>query len=226
MNRLAKILVVDDEDSIRRVLRMNLESKGFVIDEAASAEAGIAKVAEFKPNMIILDLGLPDKNGFSVLKEIRRWSLVPIIILTVSDDEKTKVELLEQGADDYITKPFSMLELIARIHVAFRHQQDVEASPLFEFDELSVDLNKREIIRRGAKVHLTATEFNLLRVLVKAQGQVQKQELLLTEVWGPRATDNPHYLRIYIGLLRKKLEDDPSNPKHILTEPGVGYRMV
>lgn len=221
-----KILVIDDEESIRRVLKLNLDGKGFQTEGASSATAGIEKVTTFKPNLIILDLGLPDRNGYSVLKEIRQWSNVPIIVLTVSDDEKTKVELLEQGADDYITKPFSMPELMARIQVAFRHQREVEASPLYDFDDLKIDLNKREVVRRGTKIHLTSTEFDLLRALVKAQGQVLKQESLLTEVWGRNASGSPHYLRIYIGHLRKKVEEDPSNPKHILTEPGVGYRMV
>lgn len=227
MNPTAKILVIDDEDSIRNILRMNLVPKGFVLEDAATAAEGIQKVAACKPNLIILDLGLPDKNGLEVLKEIRSWSKVPIIILTVSDDEVTKVNLLEAGADDYITKPFSIPELTARIQVALRHQQqEIETTPLFEFGEITVDLNKREVFVNGKRVHLTLTEFNLLRVLVKGRGQVVPQEQILTEVWDRNALNNPHYLRIYIAQLRKKLEISPSAPKHILTEPGVGYRLI
>lgn len=224
---LHKILIIDDESSIRRVLRMNLEPKGFELQEAGTAQEGIQKIAAFKPNLIILDLGLPDKNGLAVLQEIRGWSKVPIIILTVSDEEDSKVKLLEAGADDYITKPFSIPELVARINVAFRHQrEDIEATPILELEDLKIDLTKREIFVKGQKVHLTMTELNLLRALSKGHGQVVAQEQILKEVWGPNALNNPHYLRIYIGQLRKKLELDPSNPKHILTEPGVGYRIV
>lgn len=206
---------------------MNLEPKGFEVEEAASAKAGIEKVREFKPNLIILDLGLPDQNGLAVLEEVRRWSKVPIIILTVSDDEATKVTLLEAGADDYITKPFSIPELTARIYVALRHQQfEVEATPLFEYGDIKIEFNKREIFVGSRQVHLTLTEFNLLRVLAKGRGQVVPQEQILIEVWGKLASKKPHYLRIYIAQLRKKLEQDPSAPKHILTEPGIGYRIV
>lgn len=226
MNR-RKILILDDEPSIRRTLRLNLEPKGFEVEEAQSAVEGLTKLAAFKPHLIILDLGLPDKNGETVLSEIREWSKIPILVLTVSDDEASKVKLLEAGADDYITKPFSIAELIARLHVALRRQgSEEELTPVFTFDDIKVDLNKREVVRQDERVHLTATEMNLLRVLVTAKGVVVSQEQILSHVWGNIGLENPHYLRIYIGQLRKKLEKDPSTPEHILTEPGVGYRMV
>ncbi len=227
MNPLTKILVIDDEESIRRTLQINLASKGFAVAESATAAEGMEKLKVFHPDLIILDLGLPDRNGIGVLEDVRSWSKVPIVILTVSDDEETKIKLLEAGADDYITKPFSMAELFARINVALRHREkDAEASPVFISDELYVDLNNREITVGKNKIHLTSTEFNLLKALIKGRGQVVGQEQLLNEIWGKTGAENPHYLRIYIGQLRKKLECEPSAPKHIITEPGVGYRIV
>jgi two-component system KDP operon response regulator KdpE len=227
MNSSDKILIVDDEESIRRMLSINLISKGFRVEEAQNAAECMEKLKTFHPQLIILDLGLPDKNGLGVLEEVRGWSKVPIIILTVSDDEETKVKLLEAGADDYITKPFSIPELTARVNVALRHGlRTAEASPLFASDDLYVDLNQRLIKVKDKKVHLTSTEFNLLKTLIKGRGQVVGQDQLLTEIWGKTALENPHYLRIYIGQLRKKLESNPSSPIHILTEPGVGYRIV
>ncbi len=224
---MTKVLIVDDEESIRRVLKMNLEAKNYEVAEAASASDGLVKLAAFKPNIVILDLGLPDKNGFEVLREIREWSKVPIIILTVDDDENTKVRLLEAGADDYVTKPFGPLELLARIHVALRHRgADSDSTPVFESSNLRIDIRSRSVLKSGEAVHLTVTEMNLLKRLVRGGGQVVHQDQLLKEIWGPNALDNPHYLRIYIGQLRKKLEANPSAPEHILTEPGVGYRIV
>lgn len=224
MNR---ILIIEDEESIRRVLRLNLEGRSFEVAEAATAAEGLKKIGVFKPGIVILDLGLPDRNGLDVLKEIREWSNVPIIILTVSDDEKTKVALLESGADDYITKPFGPLELMARIHVALRHRgAEVDSTPVFESGNVKIDIPSKSVVKEGQAVHLTATEMNLLKALIRGGGQVVHQDQLLQEVWGANALDNPHYLRIYIGQLRKKLEMNPSTPQHILTEPGVGYRIV
>lgn len=222
-----KVLIVDDEESIRRTLSINLTSKGYIVEQAINAAECMDKLQSFHPQLIILDLGLPDRNGLGVLEEVRGWSKVPVIILTVSDDEATKVKLLEAGADDYITKPFGIPEFMARVVVALRHgQKDAEASPVFVSGDLRVDLNSRQIQRESASVHLTSTEFNLLRLLIKGRGQVVGQDLLLNEIWGKLGVDNPHYLRIYIGQLRKKLERDASAPKHILTEPGVGYRII
>ncbi|MBX3022137.1 MAG: response regulator [Bdellovibrionales bacterium] len=224
---MSRVLVIEDEESIRRVLRLNLEGRNYQVSEAPNAAEGLRQLGEFKPSIVILDLGLPDKNGLEVLKEIREWSTVPIIVLTVNDNEKTKVELLEAGADDYITKPFGPLELLARIHVALRHRGvEVDSTPVFESGNLKVDIPSRTVLKDGQPVHLTATEMNLLKALIRGGGQVVHQDHVLKEVWGPGALDNPHYLRIYIGLLRKKLEANPTTPRHILTEPGVGYRLV
>jgi two-component system KDP operon response regulator KdpE len=227
MSQHPKILIVDDEDSIRRVLKLHLSAQSYRLEEATSAKSALEKARDFHPNLIILDLGLPDSNGMEVLKSIRSWSDVPVIILTVTDDEKTKVELLESGADDYITKPFSVLELGARIKVALRHRSvEAEANPVFQSGDLKIDLGSKEVTLRSLRVHLTATEFSILRVLVRARGQVVQQEAILREVWGPNAVDNPHYLRIYVGQIRKKLEADPSNPAHVLTEPALGYKLI
>lgn len=224
---MSKVLIIEDEESIRRVLKMNLVAKGYDVAESSSAVDGLAQIGSFKPNIVILDLGLPDKNGFEVLKEIRDWSQVPIIILTVDDDEGTKVKLLEAGADDYITKPFGPLELLARIHVALRHRgAESDSTPAFESGNLRVDIPSRSVLKDGEAVHLTLTEMNLLKVLIRGGGQVVHQDQILKEIWGPNAVDNPHYLRIYVGQLRKKLEANPSTPEHILTEPGVGYRII
>ncbi len=221
------ILVIDDEDSIRRILKLNLEPQGFQVLEARSAAEGIVQIKSARPHLIILDLGLPDKPGLEVLKEIRTWSKVPIIILSVRDEESVKVSLLESGADDYMTKPFSVAELIARIKISLRHHpEDGAASPLFESGELKIDLIERKVFISEEEVHLTVTEYNILRLLVRHSGRVVSQEAILTEIWGKNALENSHYIRIYMGHLRKKIEKDPSKPKHILTEPGVGYRLV
>lgn len=224
---LSRILVIDDESSIRLLLKLNLEARGFKVEEAGTAKAGLALAAEIHPHLILLDLGLPDANGVGVLKQLRQWTQVPILILTVADAERSKVELLEAGADDYITKPFSIPELTARIKAALRHRQnDGGAEAVFESDGLSVDLAKRQVKKSGVAVKLTSTEYELLRRLVLSARRVVSQEFLLTDIWGKHALENSHYLRIYIGHLRKKIESDPSNPKHIITEPGVGYRLL
>ena len=222
---MTKVLIIDDEVSIRNVLSTSLRDRGFEIREAASAADGISAAIDWHPALIILDLGLPDASGLDVLKKIREWSHIPIIVLTVDDDESTKVALLEAGSDDYITKPFGVPELMARIKVALRHAQSEKATPLFESGSLKVDLAKHEVFKDSKKVHLTATEYEILRLLVKNGGQVIPQEQLLSEIWGLLGKENPHYIRIYIGHLRKKIEDDPAQPKHIITEPGVGYRI-
>jgi two-component system KDP operon response regulator KdpE len=222
---VSKILIVDDEASIRNVISLSLKAKGYEIIEASTGDEGLAATIEFHPQLIILDLGLPGAGGLELLKKIRNWSQVPIIILTVSDDEATKVALLEAGADDFMTKPFSMPELVARIKVAFRHAQTEKATPLFESGNLKVDLSKHEVRLHDKEVHLTATEYEILRLLIKSGGQIIRQEELLSEIWGPLGIENPHYIRIYIGHLRKKIEEDPSQPKHIITESGVGYRI-
>lgn len=222
---MVKVLVIDDEISIRTFIKLSLVAEGYEVLEADSVSEGLKRAAASHPNLIIIDLGLPDGTGADFVKQIRVWSQVPIIVLTVDDNETTKVKLLESGADDYITKPFGVSELVARIKVAFRHAQTEKATPIFESGNLRVDLARHEVKISGRHVHLTATEYYILRLLIKSGGQIVSQEFLLSEIWGAAGRDNSHYIRIYIGHLRKKIEDDPSRPSHIMTEPGVGYRI-
>jgi two-component system KDP operon response regulator KdpE len=226
MNEPVRILVVDDEMAVRSVLRTSLESTGYHIREAVNGKSGIQEVSHFHPHLVILDLGLPDMNGMEVLKELRKWTRVPVIILTVTDDEQVKVNLLDHGADDYLTKPFGTKELQARVRVALRNVGLIEATPIFKSDDLEVDLTKRRVSVSGHDVKLTATEYELLARLVRDHGKVLPQAQLLKQIWGSHSVDNDHYLRIYINQLRKKIEANPSAPRHILTEPGVGYRLV
>jgi two-component system KDP operon response regulator KdpE len=221
----AKILVIDDEAAIRRFLKISLEADGFAYLEASSGQEGLAMAASHRPDLIVLDLGLPDLDGLTILKRIREWSGAPVIILTVKDAERDKVSLLDAGADDYLTKPFSVPELIARIRVALRHSQPQDSDTPFRSGTIEVDLAKRTVARDGLPVKLTATEYDLLRLLVKNAGRVLTQTQLLKEVWGPQAVEQTQYLRVFIGQLRKKLEVDPSRPRLILTEPGIGYRL-
>jgi two-component system KDP operon response regulator KdpE len=221
-----RILLVDDEASIRNLLRISLESHGFQVSEAENGQRGLKMAVDFHPHLIILDLGLPDVDGLEVLKSLREWTKIPILILTVSDDEATKVQLLDAGANDYLTKPFSMPELLARVRVALRGTDALEATPVFRSGGLEVDLSQHSVSVNSTLVKLTATEFALLRELVRNRGKVVAQGQLLAEVWGPHGVEQTHYLRIYIAQLRRKLEADPSAPKHILTEPGVGYKLI
>lgn len=221
-----RILIIDDEPSIRLLLKLNLEARGFEVEEAGTGKEGLAKAEKLHPHLTILDLGLPDMTGLEVLKRLRQWTPVPIIVLTVNDQEISKVELLDAGADDYVTKPFSTQELYARVKVALRHQENDGATPLYKSGELEVDLAKRLVVRSNQIIKLTATEFEILKRLVLSAGRVVSQEFLLKDIWGKHALENSHYLRIYIGQLRKKIERDPANPEHILTEPGVGYRLL
>ena len=222
----SRVLIVDDEISIRKLLRMNLLNAEYVVSEASTGAEALEKAASFHPHLIILDLGLPDMGGYEVLKKLRLWTTVPIIILTVADDESTKVMLLDAGADDYLTKPFGPEELLARVRVALRHNGMVEATPLFISGNLRVELSKREVFVSDVQIKLTNTEYEVLSRLVRDQGKVVSQALLLKQVWGAIAKDQGHYLRIYINQLRKKIEVNPSEPVHILTEPGIGYRLV
>ncbi len=224
MNGL-RILVVDDEAAIRRFLKIILEADGHTFLEASSGQEGLVMAATHRPDLIVLDLGLPDLDGLVVLKRLREWSTVPVIVLTVKDSDTDKVALLDAGADDYLTKPFSTAELQARIRVAIRHTQPAPAEPIFRSGELEVDLSDREVRIRGKEVKLTATEYEILKILVLHAGKVVTQRQLLKDVWGPNAVEQTQYLRVYVGQLRKKLERDPSQPELILTEPGVGYRL-
>ena len=222
-----KILVVDDELQIRRFLRVVLEANGYSIIEAANGKEGIYKTTTDHPDCIILDLGLPDMDGRTVLKTIREWSAVPIIILSVRDEEKEKVAALESGADDYVTKPFGVNELIARLHVNLRHAQK-PGDEIHEFKNgnLYVDIVSR-IVKNGDKqVNLTSTEYSILMQFIKNAGKVLTHRHLIKEIWGPYRTDETQTLRVHMAQLRKKLETDPAKPRLLVTESGVGYRML
>ena len=226
MSKRPRILVVDDEAAIRRFLKAGLGAEGYELVEAETGAAAVALAAKEKPDLVIIDLGLPDKDGTEVLREIRHASLVPVIVLSVRSDEKGKVAALDLGADDYITKPFGMSELIARIRAALRHrlQQQGEA-PVFRSGDLAVDLVRRVVTLAGKEVKLSAKEYDLLRMLVMHAGKVLTHQFLLREVWGPAHTEDVQYLRVYVRTLREKLEEEPTRPRYILTETGVGYRL-
>jgi two-component system KDP operon response regulator KdpE len=220
------VLVIDDEPQIRRLLRVTLEANGYSVTDAPTGKDGIVQAAQSRPEIILLDLGLPDLDGVEVLKRIREWSKVPIIILSVRDREDDKIAALDAGADDFVTKPFSSGELLARLRTTLRRSQPQTTSVLFQSGDLEVDLANRQVRKKGQEVKLTPTEYALLRLLVVHAGKVLTHRQLLTEVWGPNAAEQTHYLRVHIAHLREKLEDDASQPKFILTEPGVGYRAI
>ncbi len=220
------VLVIDDEVQIRRLLRVTLEANGYRVWEAATGGSGIVEAAQRKPDAVILDLGLPDLGGLTVLKRLREWSRVPVLILTVHDADDEKVAALDSGADDYVTKPFSTPELLARLRVALRHAQPLAENAVFRSGDLEVDLAGRRVMARGQEVKLSPTEYAFLRVLVRNAGRVVTQRQILTEVWGPNAVGQIHYLRVYAAHLREKLEANPGHPELILTEPGVGYRLA
>ncbi len=226
MTRPTRILVVDDEAAIRRFLRTGLAAQGYEIDEAESATQAIERARVTSPDLVILDLGLGDIDGSDALQQIRRTSLVPVIVLSVRSDEKEKVRVLDLGADDYMTKPFGMEELVARVRAALRHRlQQQGEMPVFHSGDLAVDLARRLVTLKGGEVKLSAKEFDLLQCLVKHAGKVLTHQFILREVWGPAHGEDVQYLRVYIRTLRRKLEEDPTRPKHLLTETGVGYRL-
>ena len=219
-------LVIDDELQIRRLLRVCLEGNGYRVSEAASGNEGISLAAQHPPDIILLDLGLPDMDGITVLKRLREWSRVPVVVLSVRDREDDKVAALDSGADDYVTKPFSTGELLARLRVAQRHVLPAGESPLFRAGDLEVDLTARVVRLKGRDVKLTATEYSLLRLFVQHSGKVLTHRQILKEVWGPNYLEHTHYLRVYIAHLREKLESDPAHPRLIVTESGIGYRLL
>jgi len=221
----ARILVIDDEKQIRRMLNAALTGFGYDVAEAAHGHEGLNQAAIFHPDLIILDLGLPDLDGTEVVKRLREWTPIPIIILSVREHEAEKVKALDLGADDYITKPFGMGELLARIRVALRHTAKTEDEPVLSFGELTVDLAHRRVMLKGEELKLTPTEYEILKYLALQAGRVVTHRQLLKTIWGPNYQDDTHYLRIYVGQLRRKIETDPSQPTYILTESGVGYRM-
>jgi two-component system KDP operon response regulator KdpE len=219
------ILVVDDEAAIRRFLRISLKAHGYRVAEAASGEDALAQVAAQSPSLVILDLGLPDVDGIEVTRRLREWSRVPILILSVRGAEADKVAALDAGADDYVTKPFGLAELLARMRAAIRRVTSGSPGPLFTADDLVVDLARRVVSVTGRAVHLTPNEYDLLRVLVTHAGKVLTHHQLVSQVWGARQQQDTHVLRVHISNLRRKIERDPARPRHILTEPGVGYRL-
>ncbi len=227
VDAVAKILVVDDEPQIRKFLRISLNAHGYVVVEAARGEDGISQCATEQPDLVILDLGLPDLDGQRVIARIREWSAVPILVLSVRTDEDEKVRALNNGAYDYVTKPFSIAELIARIRVGLRAHGTEEAVPsIVNAGPLVIDLPARSVTLDGAPVKLSKKEFEILRLLAVNAGRVLTHQYLLREVWGPAQVEENHYLRVYVGHLRQKLGDSPDNPAYIVTEPGVGYRFV
>ena len=226
MTHALRVLIVDDEPAIRRFLRAGLSAEGYEIIEAETGGAAVDLAAREKLDLLILDIGLPDIDGLQVLQQVRRTSLVPVIILSVRDDEKGKVAALDLGADDYLTKPFGMDELLARLRAALRHKlQQHGAAPVFRCGDLAVDLVRRLVTVKEQEVKLSAKEYDLLRVLVMHAGKVLTHQFLLREIWGPAHTEDVQYLRVYIRTLRAKIEEDATRPRYLLTETGVGYRL-
>ncbi len=224
----AVILLIEDDPQIRRFLRATLTSSGYHLIEATTAQDGLRQVALQHPDLIILDLGLPDLDGLEVTQRLREWTTTPIIILTARDQDKDKIAVLDAGADDYLTKPFSSGELLARLRVALRHALSAATDadePVFKIGGLRVDLAHRQVFIEGVEIHLTPIEYKLLTTLVRYAGRVITSRQLLKEVWGPTYTSENHYVRIYMGQLRRKLEKDTTRPQYIITEPGIGYRL-
>jgi two-component system, OmpR family, KDP operon response regulator KdpE len=228
MSNAPRILVIDDEPQILRAIRTILTEKGFAVTTANRGEEGLALAAANEPDLVILDLGLPDMDGVEVCTRLREWTQIPIIILSVRDSERDKVAALDKGADDYLTKPFGIEELLARVRVALRHSSRTrgEQSNIVKAGDLTVDLAWHIVKRGDEKVKLTGTEYKLVAYLASNHGRVLTHQSILTNVWGPADADHTEYLRVYMRQLRKKLEDDPERPQYILTEPGIGYRFI
>jgi two-component system KDP operon response regulator KdpE len=226
MNEIGlRVLVVDDERAIRRYLHAALNAQGYTVYEASNGKDALDKAIANRPDMIILDLGLPDLDGVEVTRLLRQWTHIPIIILSVREQETDKINALDAGADDYLTKPFSSGELLARMRAALRHYTQAAKEPIFESDGLNVDLTRRLVHVNGAEISLTPTEYDLLRTLVQNAGRVLTHHQLLREVWGSGYTNEAHLLRVNMSNLRRKIEPDPTRPRYIITEPGVGYRL-
>jgi two-component system, OmpR family, KDP operon response regulator KdpE len=221
-----RVLVVDDEPQIVRGLKIILRTAGYSVDAASTASEALAALAARPPAALVLDLVLPDGQGVEVCREVRRWSRLPILVLSAVGDEREKVRALDAGADDYITKPFGTEELLARLRAILRRSVETGGSPQLKIGELTVDLSDRRVSRAGLDIHLTPIEFDLLRVLAQHRGRLVTHRQLLHEVWGPEYGEETHYLRVHIAHIRAKLEPDPQRPRHIVTEPGVGYRLL
>jgi two-component system KDP operon response regulator KdpE len=224
MNPVA--LIIDDEVQIRRLLRVVLEAENYQVREAKTGQEGLAEVAARRPDVILLDLGLPDMDGVAVLKRLREWSETPVLVLTVRDDEQEKVAALDAGAEDYVTKPFSTPELLARLRAAQRKTRPAEEISAFKRGDLVVDLTSRVVTRGSREIKLTATEYALLRLFVRHPGRVLTHRYILREIWGPKSEEHRQYLRVYVTHLRQKIESDPANPTLITTESGIGYRFI
>lgn len=221
-----KILVVDDENSIRKFLRVSLEASQFEVIEAQNGQEALRKIIETKPQLVILDHGLPDMNGIEVLTKLREWSTVPVIFLTVRDSDEEKVMALDLGADDYLTKPFSLPELMARIRVAIRHSKTEETQPILSFGKLSLNQSNHKATYAGVELKLTSTEYDLLKLLLKNGEKLVPHRMILKEIWGPNSVEHNHYLRVYFGQIRKKIEQaSPGAGEIIENESGVGYRL-
>ncbi len=220
-----RVLVVDDEPEIVRGLRIVLRNAGYSVEAASTKAEALASVATRPPEALVLDLVLPDGDGVSVCKDVRRWSRLPILVLSAVGDEREKVRALDAGADDYVTKPFGAEELLARLRAILRRSPDSGQSSLVQIGELTIDLDDRRVVSAGKEVHLTPIEFDLLRILARHPGRLVTQRQLLQEVWGPQYTGESHYLRVHIAHVRAKLEPDPARPRYLITEPGVGYRL-
>ncbi|HDT6544083.1 TPA: two-component system response regulator KdpE [Kluyvera ascorbata] len=224
---MTSVLIVEDEHAIRRFLRTALEAEDLRVFDAETLQRGLLEAATRKPDLVILDLGLPDGDGLDFIRDIRQWSPVPIIVLSARSEESDKIAALDAGADDYLSKPFGIGELQARLRVALRRHAGAQPNePVVSFADITVDLASRRITRGSAEIHLTPIEFRLLAVLLNNAGKVLTQRQLLSQVWGPNAVEHSHYLRIYMGHLRQKLEIDPARPQHLLTETGIGYRFM
>ena len=224
---MINVLIVEDEQAISRFLRTALEAEGLRVFEAATLQRGLLEAATRKPDLVILDLGLPDGDGLDFIREVRQWSQMPILVLSARTEEADKIAALDAGADDYLIKPFGIGELQARLRVALRrHNAATPSEPVYTFSDIQVDLASRRIQRGSEEIHLTPIEFRLLAVLLNNHGKVLTQRQLLNQVWGPNAVEHSHYLRIYMGHLRQKLEIDPARPRHLLTETGIGYRFM
>lgn len=223
----ATVIIIEDETEIRRFVKIALEHEGYRVHDSATLKQGTIDCATRKPDLIILDLGLPDGDGISLIREVRSWSATPIIVLSARVDEKDKVEALDAGADDYLTKPFGTAELLARSRACLRRQtKSSGAAEKTKLGNVVVDLVNRNVVKNGEEVHLTQIEFRLLAILISNPGKVLTHRQLLRDVWGPQHVEDSHYLRIYMGHLRQKLEDDPSRPHYLITDTGIGYRFM
>jgi two-component system KDP operon response regulator KdpE len=224
---LVTIVVVEDENNIRRFIKLALESQGFQVFEADSLQRGLIEAGTRRPDLVVLDLGLPDGDGVDFIRDLRTWSEIPVIVLSARSAETDKVAALDGGADDYLTKPFGTAELLARVRAQLRRRsRGATGTPLAEFGSIRVDLVRRTVERNGVPIHLTPIEYRLLSYLIGNPDCVLTHRQLLKNVWGPSHVEDSHYVRVYMGYLRKKVEEDPTRPKHILTEVGVGYRFI